>query len=88
MEYGDERMKKLPKNRSDLQENRLVFDDYIARLQENRRDQAKVGRYYDGLRTPTVQFWCWTGDAMIILLSNNAIQVFSYTIYGKLTLRH
>lgn len=80
MEFGDDRMKKFPSHQSDLFEKRLVFDEFIARLQRNRLVEVKDGDHFDGLRTPNVQFWCQTEDAMIILYSNNSIQVFRYAV--------
>lgn len=71
MELGDDRMKKLPAYRRDLMQKQKVLNDYIARMSSNEQVSAK----YDGVPTPTVQFWCHTAESMIMLLSNNTIQV-------------
>lgn len=71
MELGDDRMKKLPADRRDLMQKQKVLSEYMARMSSNERVSAK----YDGAPTPTVQFWCHTAESMIMLLSNNTIQV-------------
>lgn len=71
LELGDDRMKKIPANRSDLGQKQIIFDKFVARLCAK---EAFLPTYVGAL-TPSVQFWYHTSEAIIMLFSNNVVQV-------------